>query len=80
MISNRVDVISERWPRAVSQSGISGDISPACRETPVRDVVNHNTVSPTDVMSQDIGDSRTYYLGPAVGYFRVGPLGAPVGW
>src|SRR5680860_293658 len=29
---------------AVTESGISQDIIPACRETPVRDVLNQNTV------------------------------------
>jgi len=29
-------------------SGIFRDIIPACRETPVRDVLNQHTVSPTE--------------------------------
>src|SRR5680860_800059 len=32
---------------AVAESGISRDISPACRETPVRDVLNQNTAPAT---------------------------------
>lgn len=38
---------------------MSRDISPGCRETCVRDVLNQHTVSPTMPMSRDIGDSRT---------------------
>jgi hypothetical protein len=32
---------------ATARSGISGDTSPACLETPVRDVLNQNTTGPT---------------------------------
>ena len=32
------------------------DISPACRETPVRDLLSQDTAPATIVMSQDIGD------------------------
>jgi len=31
--------------RSTAESGISRDIIPGCRETPVRDVVNQNTVT-----------------------------------
>ncbi len=49
-----------------------------CRETPHSDVLNQNTVSPTIVMSQDIGNRRTCNCWSGGGYFRglrVGPLG-----
>jgi hypothetical protein len=46
------------WKPATAQSGITGDNSPACRETPVRDVLNHNTArgtSQTFASDQDSG-------------------------
>jgi len=39
---------------AVTESGISQDIIPTCRETPVRDVLNQNTVSPTDQARESV--------------------------
>jgi hypothetical protein len=33
----------DRWRAGAAQSGISEDISPACRETPVRDVLSQNS-------------------------------------
>src|SRR5680860_1362811 len=36
---------------AVTESGISQDIIPACRETPVRDVLNQNTAPATVAVS-----------------------------
>ncbi len=34
--------------RSTAESGISRDIIPGCRETPVRDVVNQNTAEGAD--------------------------------
>jgi hypothetical protein len=48
----------------------------------VRDeeVVGSNPATPTLVISQDIGDRRTYGCGFACCYLRVGPGGRPVSW
>ena len=41
-------LFSQRALTALVESGMTRDISPGCRETSVRDVLNQNTASPTN--------------------------------
>jgi len=46
-------------------SGISRDIIPACRETPVRDVLNQHTVGANNLdleeIAADLGEISSWY-------------------
>jgi len=46
-----------RSARATTHSGISGDISPACRETPVRDVLSQDTVNQNTVNQNTVNQN-----------------------
>jgi hypothetical protein len=63
--------------RAFDTRGNLADQLFRCLETPYSDVLKHNTVPATNVMLQDIGIALNLFL--VWGFFRVGPLGAPVG-